>query len=148
MGVRVGRSWAAGVVTAGLLLVGVVYGCIWYAIPDRPIARDWAFYGPVLFGPYGLAAVGCWRSAGRPVRPLAAWVVLAGVVMAAGVVLDARPTFGGGPPPAVPASAFLSVPLLVGQYAAGAVAAVCGVAGWSPVRSAGRPAIHPGGRAP
>jgi hypothetical protein len=29
-------AWAVGVASVGLLLVGVVYGCIWYAIPERP----------------------------------------------------------------------------------------------------------------
>ena len=98
--VWVRRAWAVWVASVGLLLVGAVYGCIWYAIPDRPAARDWPIYGPLLFAPYGLAALGCWLSVRRFVRVLAALTVAAGVLIAAVAVSDAWPTFGGGPSPA------------------------------------------------
>ncbi len=129
------RAWAAVVASVGLLLVSVVYGCIWYAIPDRPAARDWPIYGPLLLGPYALAALGCWLSPGWFVRVLAALAVLAGVLIAAVAVSDAWPTFSGGPPPSMPASAFLSGLLLLVQYGAGGLAAVGGLAGASASRA-------------
>lgn len=125
------KVWAGGVASVGLLLVGVVYGCIWYAIPDRPAARDWPVYGPLLLGPYALAAFGCGLSVGRLVRVLAVLTVLAGGLIAAVAVCDAWQTFGGGPPPAMPASVLASVVLLMAQYWAGIIAAVGGLAGRS-----------------
>jgi hypothetical protein len=116
--------WAVSVASVGLLLVGVVYACILYAMPNRGIARDWPIYGPVLFGPYALAALACWLSRSRFVRVLAVFSVLAGAAIAAAAMADAWPTFRGGRPPAMPGSALVSGILLMGQYSVGAIAAL------------------------
>lgn len=117
-----------GVVSVGLLLVGTVYGCLWYAIPDRPLARDWPIYGPLLLGPYALTALGCGLSRSRFVRILAAFTVLVGLLIATVAVFDVWPMFTGGLPPAMPESAIASGVLLLSQYAFGVLAAVYGVA--------------------
>ncbi|HEY1189122.1 MAG TPA: hypothetical protein VGE74_15820 [Gemmata sp.] len=122
-------SWAVCVASVGLLLVGMVYGCIWYAIPDRPVAREWPVYGPLLLAPYALAALGCWFSPNGLARALAALIVLAGVMVALVALYDAWPTFCGGPAPGMPASALVSGVLLVCQYWAGVAAMVSGLAG-------------------
>jgi len=121
--------WPAGLLVAGLILVGAVYGLIWYAIPDRGAARLWYVYGPLLLGPYALAAAGAWRSRQPAVRALGLAVCLAGAAVLGATAWDARPVFAGGRPPDIPASAFLAVVLLVGQYGAGLMAVVVGLAG-------------------
>ena len=124
-----GVWWPAGLLIAGLILVGAVYGLIWYAIPDRGAARLWYVYGPLLLGPYLLAALGARRSAPLAVRALGLAVCVAGVVILGAALLDMRPVFEGGRPPDIPASSFLAVVLLVGQYGAGLMATVTGMAG-------------------
>lgn len=122
------RAWEVSVALTGLLLVGVVYGCIWYAIPESPVAMDWPIYGPLLFCPYALVSLGCWLSRSRLVRVLAVLVVLAGILIAGVALFDAGPTFSGGPAPAMPASALASGVLLVGQYGASVIAVLDGFA--------------------
>jgi hypothetical protein len=114
------------VLLAGLLLVGVVLGCVWSAIPHRPLARDWPLYGLLLLGPYLLAALGCRWSASWLTRLPAVLVVAAGGLIAAVTVFDAWPTFHGDPPPAIPASALAAGVLLLLQYIAGLVAIAAG----------------------
>lgn len=121
------RIWAAVVAFIGLLHVGVVYGCIWYAIPHTPIAREWPQFIPLLLGPYVMASLACWLSYGRFTCALAVFVVLAGLLIAFVAVLDAWPTFEGSPPPYMPASAIAAGLPLVGQYGAGVIALVAAV---------------------
>ena len=46
------RSWAIGVALAGVVLVGMTYGCVWYAVPDRPVSREWVLTVALMSGPY------------------------------------------------------------------------------------------------
>jgi thiol:disulfide interchange protein len=121
-----GRWWPVGLLIAGVVLVGAVYGLIWYAIPERGAARLWYVYGPLLLGPYALAAAGTRRTAHRAVLALSLAVCLAGAAIVGAALLDARPVFEGGRPPDIPASAFLAVILLAGQYAAGLICTFIG----------------------
>ena len=130
---------------AGLALVGAVYGLIWYALPDRGVARQWYLYGPLLFGPYALAALGAGLAGRTPVarwvaRILAAVMCLAGAAILGAALLDVRPVFEGDRPPDVPISGFVAAFLLVGQYMAGAGAVAAGAAGRLSPRAA-----QPGG---
>ena len=126
--------WPTGIAVAGLALVGGVYGLIWYAIPDRGVAREWYLYGPLLLGPYALAALGTGlaaRTAGvrAAARALGGLVCLAGAGILGAAFVDARPVFEGGRPPDMPVSGFVAAFLLVGQYVAGVGAAAAGAAG-------------------
>src|SRR5262245_9992242 len=61
--------WAAGFVGWGALIVGATFGLIWYAIPERGIAKQWYIFGAVLLVPYILLAFGSWlSSAGHTLR--------------------------------------------------------------------------------
>jgi CHASE2 domain-containing sensor protein len=119
---------SVGFAAGGAVLVNLIYGCIWYAIPDRPIARDWYVYWLLLFGPYLLAAAGSWvaaRVAGLRAKVAAAnaLVLVIGVVILGIVFADTFTVFWGDAPPAIPISAILSGLLLTVQY--GLAAATC-----------------------
>ena len=118
------RVWGLAIASAGLLLVGIVYGCIWYAIPNRPAARQWPIYGPLLFGPYALCSLACWLSPSRIVRALAVLTSLAGVLIAGMAIYDAWPTLNGDPPPNMPASVFAVGILIPCQYLTGLIATI------------------------
>ena len=129
-------TWAAGVAVAGLVLVGAVYGLIWLLVPDRGVARDWYIYGPLLLGPYALAAAGAWLSA--PVRwtriaarALGLAVCLGGATILGVAITDAWPVFADGEPVVVPLAGFMGAVVLIGQYWAGLTAAGIGVGGWA-----------------
>jgi hypothetical protein len=122
---HVRRTWAICVAATGPFLVGIVFGCARYAIPDRPAASDWTIYA-VLLVPYGLAAMGCWFSPTQFIRILAMLTVLAGAGIAGVAMSDAWPTFSGGPPPDMPTSGMAAAMLLVPQYLAGVIATFCG----------------------
>jgi hypothetical protein len=122
-------GWAAGVAVCGLGVVGIVTGCVLYAIPDRPVARNWPECALLLMVPYFLAAVACWLSpTARLVRVAGTLVCLAGVLMAGVAVSDAWPTFFGGPAPSMPASALVVGIVLMVQYPAGLIAVAVGFA--------------------
>ena len=121
------RAWTLGMILAGFGIVGVIYGCIWYAIPGRPVAKNWPLYGPLLLGPYTFCAMGCWLSADRFVRALALLVCFAGCLMVSVAILDAWPAFRGGPPSHMMLSTLAGVFFLGVQYTAAVFGAVLGV---------------------
>lgn len=122
------RLWVVGVALIGLVLVAVIYACIRSAAPNGRGASDWAIFGPLLFGPYALASLGCGLSRSWLVRVPAVLTVLTGALIATVAVLDAWPTFHGGPAPAMPASALTSGVLLTVQFWASCMTALVGFA--------------------
>jgi len=123
------RRWAAGVMLSGLLLVGIVYGCIWYALPNKPLATEWPTYGLLLLAPYLLAAIGCLLCRGWFIRVLAVATVLCGIMMAIVGVIAMWPDSNGNPPQDLLGAVWMSALLMVCQYYAGAIAACAGY-GW------------------
>jgi hypothetical protein len=121
------RTWALSLAMSGLILVSIVYGCIWYAIPDRPVAKSWALGVSVLFVPYALSSYGCLVSQSSTVRVSAILVVFAGSLLALSVISDAWPTFSGGHPPGMPGSIFVIGFLAMPQYFCGLLAALVGI---------------------
>lgn len=126
------QVWALCILAFGLLSVGVIYGCVWAVIPDRPIARDWS-YSLLLFAPYLLTALGIaggrWDLANvkRLFFSLASCVVLLGIVNAGAVTWEAGAAISAAKPPVMPASAILVGFLLVLQFWLGGAVLLAGL---------------------
>lgn len=125
---RSGR--AAAVVACGAACVGTLTGCVLWAIPDRPIAREWPPYAALLLAPYVVCGLACWRSPDRIAVRAGGWATcVGGVVLAVVAVADVWPTFSGGPPPGVPAAVMVSIPVVLVQSSAALLAGLVATRG-------------------